>query len=511
MKTLHIEKKTAALSKRLFKLERQGRYDEALADIEDLWQDKTGLPDVEDLEPKLAAEMILRCGSLIGFYGHNKQIPKSQERSKNLLSEARNRFLEMYEIEKVAECENYTALAYWRTGELNEAEVWIEESLSRNLPDSNEIKLHSVIINCLILLSNGRYEDILDLLKLYKKDFLASGNNAFKGDFYNHYGLALKNTGKIKEALVKLESARHYHQRSKHRIYLGTVENNLAQTYKLDRDFPKAHESIDNAAKLFKQLKDRTREGFSLDTKAQIFLDEGKYTEALKTVEKAIKILRLSENAAYLVETYLTKVKTLLYLDRFSDATFCLFEAVQIARTSISEAAAKKLVAEFETVLKIREAKKINEAVIETAAMYEGGQADEYGGGFNETGRQTGSANEDLKLLLPKELSHYDADDLGGVWLSSDALEDFGLTSGSFALIVNDELKGGELAAVEEIADGAVICGKYDSAFGMVCLEGKDGELELFDEDQVEILGRIVGVGKNKDADGKLIITPVGL
>ena len=74
MKTLHI--KTSKLCERLFKLERQGRYEDALAEIGDIWHDKTGLPDVEGLKPHLAAELILRCGSLFGFLGHNKQIPE---------------------------------------------------------------------------------------------------------------------------------------------------------------------------------------------------------------------------------------------------------------------------------------------------------------------------------------------------------------------------------------------------------------------------------------------------
>ena len=80
-----------------------------------------------------AAEIILRCGALIGFLGHNKQIPNSQEKSKNLLTEARKRFLDIYDVEKIAECENYLARAYWQTGELAEAEIWIDEALSRNL------------------------------------------------------------------------------------------------------------------------------------------------------------------------------------------------------------------------------------------------------------------------------------------------------------------------------------------------------------------------------------------
>ena len=171
MKTLHI-KKTAALCKRLFKLERQGRYKEALNEIEDIWQDKTKLPEVEDLEPKLAAEFILRCGSLIGFLGHNEQIPESQETSKNLISEARSRFLKMYEFEKVAECENYIALAYWRTGELNEAEVWIEQALSHKLSDSNDIRLYSYIIKSMIFLSSVNYEEVIKIFQIIENDIL---------------------------------------------------------------------------------------------------------------------------------------------------------------------------------------------------------------------------------------------------------------------------------------------------------------------------------------------------
>ena len=138
MKTLHT--KTALLLKKLYRFERCGKYDEALAELRDIWDDITKFPNVEEYEHREAAEIILRCGALIGFLGHNKQIPNSQETSKNLLTEARNRFLDIYNVEKIAECENYLALAYWRTGELVEAETWIEESLSHNLPNSNQYK-----------------------------------------------------------------------------------------------------------------------------------------------------------------------------------------------------------------------------------------------------------------------------------------------------------------------------------------------------------------------------------
>ena len=151
-KTLHIQPKL--LIEELIKLERCGKYEEAIEELRDIWADTTDLPKVEEFESRIAAEIILRCGSLIGFLGHNKQLPNGQEKSKNLLTEARQRFLDIYDTEKIAECENYLALAYWRTGELVEAETWIEEALSHKIPESNYTKLYSFVIKSLFFLSN---------------------------------------------------------------------------------------------------------------------------------------------------------------------------------------------------------------------------------------------------------------------------------------------------------------------------------------------------------------------
>ena len=94
--------------------------------------------------------------------------------------------------------------------------------------------------------------------------------------------------------------------------------------------------------------------------KRRFILAEGKFTDALKTSEKAIAILTKSENMSYLVESFSTKTKTLIYLNDFSAATFCLLEAVQIAKNQISEEAAKNLVNEYEITLQEK-----NSAVIE--------------------------------------------------------------------------------------------------------------------------------------------------
>jgi tetratricopeptide (TPR) repeat protein len=484
MKTLHSQNTVS--SEKLFKLERCGSYEAALAELESVWTDTESFPNVEDLPPETAAEIILRCGSLIGFHGHNKQIANAQEISKNLLTEARRRFLDFQNVEKTAECENYLALAYWRTGEAREAEVWIEESLSHDLPNLNNVRLHANIIKCLIYLSTKRYDDITLNLQKLERDFRECGDNCLKGDFYNNYGLALKNLGKPQEALKRFEIARFFHRKSHHKIYLGTVENNLAQLYKSEKLFAKAHQAIDSGTKIFKQIKDRTREGFSLDTKAQIFFAEKKYPEALQAIEKAIRILKKGENKAYLVETFLTKAKILLYSDDFVAATLALFEAVEIAKIHISEDAAAGLVREFESELSEKN-KRADEKPLET---------------------ENDSSEENLELILPASIAHYS--EIQAVRIKNSHLENAGLTKDSLAIVALCEVERGDLVAVSEIESDSIVCGFYDFGFGLVCIEAKRGEPQLFDEKEIKILGKIVGFcNPENNAGGKLIVEPV--
>jgi tetratricopeptide (TPR) repeat protein len=445
MKILHTQ--AALFTDKLYEFERCGRYEAALAELRDIWEDTTDFPNVEGLKPRAAAEIFLRCGSLIGFLGHNKQLPSSQEKSKNLLTAARNRFLDIYDVEKIAECENYLALAYWRTGELVEAEAWIEESLSHNLPNSNFTRLYCHIIKSKIDFANSKYELILENFKKLEGDFLNYADDCLKGDFYNHIGLALKNIGKISETLKNYKLARDFYQKAGHQIYLGTVENNRANLYKSENKFIEAHKAIDSATKIFKQVNDKTREGFSLDTKAQIYFAERKYEKALKSVEKAIDILTKSENQAYLVQTLLTKTKTLIFLDDFSAATFCLFEAVQIAKGKISEEVAKNLVKEFEKTIDEK-----NSTIIEQIFL----EKEDFG--------------ENLELILPPALAHYN--DVQGVWIKNDHLEAVGLRKDSLAIVVKEKINRGDLVAISEIENDSVSCGFYDFDFGIVCLEG---------------------------------------
>jgi tetratricopeptide (TPR) repeat protein len=476
------------LTENLFKLERCGRYEEALAELRHIWEDTNSFPDVDDFAPRTAAEIFLRCGAVIGFLGQIKQIPNSQEKSKNLLTEAHKRFLDIYDVEKIIECENYLALAYTRTGELVEAKIWVEEALSHQLNKLSDAWIYANLTQSLIYLLDKKYKQTVKALLPLEVKFLELGNDFLLGSFCTNLSLAYKNLGNPRESLKYLELARKYHQKSGHQIYLGTVENNLSQLYKSEKRFDEAHQAADNAVKIFRKLKDRAREGFTLDTKAQIFCLEDKYSKALETIEKAIFILSKGENAAFLVETFLTKAKILLYLEDFNAAFLCLSDAVQVAKTKISEEKAENLVKEFREVLDEKRVPVVSRLFSE-----------------KQTGKQ-----EKIELVLHPTIAHYQ--DFQGVWIKNSHLESYGLGRNSLAVVTKTELKRGDLVAINEISTDSVMCGFYDSDFGLVCLEGIDDEPRFFNESEIEILGKIVGVGKSdKNSKGKIEVKPLNL
>ncbi len=476
----------------LRKLERKGKYQEALNSLGEIWSDPPETkPQLRHFAPQTAAEVLLRCGALIGFWAHNRQIQDGQDFSKDLLSEAHTYFVSADDTNNIAECENYLALAYWRAGEIKEARLWLQISLEHRLSESDPVRLYSTLINILIESVESNYSEVLKIATENESFFLKYGDPFLKGCFYTNYGLGLKNTGNIADAFRKLEMARFYHQKSGHKIYLATVENNLAQIFKIQKRFDKAHESINKARKIFKQLGDSARESYCFDTKAQIYLAEEKLSIALKTVEKAETILRTGDSRNYLLDTLLTKIKILIYSDDSANAVFCLSDAVQIARTYFGEEFARTIVGKYEEIVSEKRLLAENEVEI-----------------VHQIPEETEETKDFLELLLPSSLVQYQS--VQGVWLTNHHLESFGLTEGALVIVAQIPVQRGDLIAVTEKSSDEAICGFYDADFGIICLDKPGSEPQLFDENEVEILGKIVGFSREGNTEnGKLIVEEV--
>lgn len=330
--------------------EMNGDYSRAYQLLSVFWNDFRIRPNTTELSDDLVAEVFLRCGSIAGYLGRSRQISEAQDVSRNLLSEAKQKFLQLQLEVKVAECDNYLALTYERVGDVRNARDFLNSAFSRDIPVNHPTRLYSHIIDAMLNLAEKNYENVIQSSILLENIFQTCSNKIYQDCFYNHYGLALKNLGKSDEALEKFLTARQFFFEAGHHQYCGALENNIARLYTVSGKFKEAHNFAGKAENTFKLVGDFCRQGYSLDTQASIFLAEEKYEEALEYAERGIRFLQNGENLMFLLETLKTKIKTLTYLNQHSEALECVAKAGQVAK-QIDAATETKFFAEIDLFL----------------------------------------------------------------------------------------------------------------------------------------------------------------
>ena len=324
--------------------ESKGPYEKAFQYLAPFWDGYSQFPNAIGLSDGETAELFMRFGSIVGYLGNSQRITNSQEISKNLLTQARRKFISISNFEKTAECENYLAMAYSRTGELTEALDWLNESFSRNLPVYHPTRINSYVIETLLDIESGKYERILSRCNELREIFEYHASALDNGSFHNNLAIAYKNLGNAEEALKHLKLARDHFQKANHQIYYGSVENNLAQLLHKNGRYDEAHKCAENAINIFKKIGDRVREGFSIETRAQIFAAEGNQEKALKFVNEAIELLEGGESYRRLVESYRSKIRILFKLKRISEALTVMTAAHNIAALYISQEFSREII-----------------------------------------------------------------------------------------------------------------------------------------------------------------------
>ena len=333
--------------KEVYEAELVGEYSRAFQLLAVFWNDYRVKPDIRELPADIVAEVYLRCGSIAGYLGRSSHLNNAQEISRNLLTEARERFEQLGTEAKIAECENYFALSFERMGDIKNARIFLDSAFTKNIPINHPIRLYSHIIASMLDLSEKKYQEVIECSIILESLFQQCENKIYKGCFFNHFGLALKNCGKTQEALDKYLTARFFFFEAEHHQYCGASENNIANLYLSEKQFKEAHNFAQKSENSFKLVGDFSRQGFALDTRANIFLSEGNFEKALDYSDKSIKLLQNGENLGFLSEAYLTKIKILLKLGRRAEA-FELSESVKEKFVDSDEQIAKN----FETAIK---------------------------------------------------------------------------------------------------------------------------------------------------------------
>jgi tetratricopeptide (TPR) repeat protein len=457
--------------------ERRGEYEVGLLCFSEEWAAGEYSPDISGLPEELAAELRLRFASLLGYQGHLRKIKDSQVRARDILTESLAVFERLGNAEKAAECENHIALSYSRTGEYRESRTWLDAAMARNLQPTSIHRLATIMYGMLIDSSEMSFDPVLVTFRRYEELFSEWADDWIGSSFYVIAGVAFGELGRSEQALRCFEMGIARAEHSSIKPSLASIQNELAHLYMSLGRYEKAHASVDRGIELYRDIGDESREGMLLDTKATIYLQQGNFDAGLTTIERAISVLKDGENKGFLAEAYATEGKILVWLDDFSGGVSALFEAVQLAQTYSGRDFAKTLISQFEASLK-----KKNE------------------GSSPGTNRANGLEEGELALLLPPALASHDH--YQGVRVNNDHLQCVGVGRGSLVIAVPAKIGRGDLVVVREKESGEISCGFYDLDFGVLCLENCDSEPRLFDQDEVTVIGKVVGIAGEPDENG---------
>jgi tetratricopeptide (TPR) repeat protein len=260
---------------------------------------------------------------LTGWIGSNSQIAGAQETAKNLISESISIFEARSYAKKVLEAQIELACCYWREGALDEARITLKEVLTR-LTTNNELKAKAVLRSGIVELTALRYADSLHILTDAAPLFEKITNHTIKGSYHNVLAGVLENLGTSEQredyldrAFIEYAAASFHFEEAGHKPYRANVENNLGFLYFKANKFAEAHEHLDHARRLLVNLKDRTGAAQVDETRARVFLAEGRNSEAEQAAGASVNALGQGGRQSILAEALISHGTALARLKHY--------------------------------------------------------------------------------------------------------------------------------------------------------------------------------------------------
>ena len=319
-------------------LEEAGNYEAARNALGELWQRIGERPKIEGLDQQVAAEVLLRVGSLTGWIGSAQQIESAQEAAKDIISESLTTFESLHETEKIAEAQSALAFCYWREGALDEARVTLQEALLRLEGCESEQRAVALLRSSTVELSASRHHDALRILTDAAPLFEISQNHALRGKYHGNLACVLDNLSNDEQredycdrALVEYAAASFHFEQAGHTRYRARNENNLGFLYFKAARFNEAHEHLDCARRLFINLKDGGSVAQVDETRARTLLAQGRNAEAERIARLAVRTLEKGDERFVLAEALATHGTALARLGHCEQAHSTLQRAVEVA------------------------------------------------------------------------------------------------------------------------------------------------------------------------------------
>ena len=322
-------------------LEEAGEYERAAETLQPFWNGLLVRPQTNGLPEHAKAELLLRAGTLTGWIGSARQVAGAQEFAKDLISESSAIFETLRMSEKVAESHVDLAICYWREGALDEARVTLHLVLDSLGDSQSEQRLRALLNSAIVERAATRDHDALRIFAEAAPLFDSSSNHVLKGKFHNSHAAVLRSLGTaenredyLDQALVEYAAASFHLELAGHKRVLARVENNLGFLFGTIGRFNEAQEHLARARALNLSLGDYGGAAGAEDTRAQVFLLEGRYEDAEKVARRAVQALKQGGEQAVLAEALTTHGKALARLKQTQVAKATLDQAVEIAQTA---------------------------------------------------------------------------------------------------------------------------------------------------------------------------------
>lgn len=318
-------------------LKDKGKYERARNAMHPLWRRVGERPDTKGLHPSVCAELLLTVGILTGWLGSKEGVEGAQELAKNLISESITFYESVGDTKKVAAARAEIAYCYWREGGFDEARIMLTEALQKLTVEGNT-RARALLKLVTVEWSDSRYSVALEILEDNVALFKKVTNHTTKGNYHNELAIVLRNLATAEQrndyfrrAIKEYEEADHHFKLASNIVFRADVKNNLGfLLYKAGR-FKEAHGYLEQARRLTASLRDKIGTAQIDDTRAQVFVAEKKYKEAVGVAKLAVRVLEKSGHQCLLADALITQGIALARLRQTDHAQYTFQKAIEVA------------------------------------------------------------------------------------------------------------------------------------------------------------------------------------
>lgn len=315
----------------------KGDFEGAQETMRPLWKRVGDRPEIDGLHAPVAAEVLLCAGILTGWIGSKTKDKESQERAKNLISESISYFELAGDQKKIAAARTEIAYCYWREGELNEARIMLQAALQK-LTTAGTTRARALLKLITVEFSSARFHEALRILTDNESLFVKINDLTTRGVYHGQLAIALRNIAALEQrvdycqrAIAAFQKADECFRLARNPVFRADVKNNAGLLLSNLERFTEAHRSLDEARRLSVSFKDKARTAQVDESRAQVFLAQGKPEQAEAVARRSALALEKSGQQILLADALITQGIASARSGKQARAQFILQRAYEIA------------------------------------------------------------------------------------------------------------------------------------------------------------------------------------